>query len=246
MRYAISAMVLAVLSGCASTAKWQHPARAGEGHDGATMALAECESYAAGRTPMPKLQAYMPAPAPTGYNTTGTVSSYGNVSTFQGNTTPSGGLASGYATGANMGANIANAYAVSAARQREAELTGACMRTQGWIDTSTPEGQGKIQGGIGPAPSPQRSGHRAIRHARMGHCGFHILGHGSSSPRRDRLPSGCCQAGGPRPLREGARQRSQERPSENVVVPHRSPQAGTGRHLQLRQITASLDRQGLF
>lgn len=145
MRYAISAMVLAVLSGCASTAKWQHPARAGDGHDGATMALAECESYAAGRTPMPKLQAYMPAPAPTAYNTTGTISSYGNVSTFQGTTTPSGGLASGYATGANMGANIANAYAVSAARQREAELTGACMRTQGWIDTSTPEGQEKFR-----------------------------------------------------------------------------------------------------
>lgn len=145
IRFSISAAVLVALAGCASTAMWQHPTQAGGGHDGATMALAECQSYAAGRTPMPKMQAYMPIPEPTSYRTTGSYSSYGNYGTFQATTTPSGGFASGYASGANMGANIANAYAVSAARDREEKLAAACMRTLGWIDTSLPEGQEKFK-----------------------------------------------------------------------------------------------------
>lgn len=144
IRYAVPAVALMVLSGCASTALWQHPQRAGDGHDGATMALAECQSYAAGRTPMPKLQAYMPVPAPTTYNTTGTITNYGSTSTFQGTTTASGGFATGYANGANMGANFANAYAMGSARKREEQLTAACMRTQGWIDTSSPEGKAQL------------------------------------------------------------------------------------------------------
>lgn len=145
LRCAVSIAALFVLSGCASTAKWQHPQRAGEGFDGMTMALADCESYAAGRTPMPQLQGYMPVPAPSSYNTTGTITTYGGYSTFQGRTTASGGFASGYAQGANMGASIANAYALGAAKRREEELTHACMRTTGWIDTSTPEGEAKFK-----------------------------------------------------------------------------------------------------
>lgn|GEM_PF-3006083 len=140
-----STLAAASLVGCASTATWQHPAKAGEGHDGATMALADCESYAAGRTPMPKLQGYMPVPAPTSYNTTGTYTNYGSYGSFQGTTTANSGFASGYASGANMGANIANAYALSAARDKEEKLTAACMRTLGWIDTSSPEGLAKFK-----------------------------------------------------------------------------------------------------
>lgn len=147
---------LAAVTGCASTATWQHPIRAGESHDGATMALAECESYAAGRTPMPTMMGYMPEPAPTSYHTTGTYTSYGNYGSFQGTTVASGGFASGYAAGANMGANIANAYALSAAHARQAELTTACMRTLGWIDTSTPEGQKKFKQAVAAQAAAER------------------------------------------------------------------------------------------
>lgn len=145
IRLTLSAALLPILWGCASTAVWQHPARAGDGYDGATMALAECENYAAGLTPMPRMQAYMQTPAPTSYSTTGTITSNGSYGTFQGTTTPSSSFASRYAAGANAGADIANAYAAGAARARGEKLTAACMRTQGWIDTSLPEGQAQFK-----------------------------------------------------------------------------------------------------
>lgn len=108
------------------------------------MALAECEAYAAGRAPMPQTMPYMPVPSPTNYTTTGTINQYGSYSTFNATTTSSG-FASGYAAGANMGANIANAYLLSAAADKQEKLTGACMRSLGWVDTSTPEGAQKLK-----------------------------------------------------------------------------------------------------
>lgn len=93
---------------------------------------------------MPQLQAYMPSPAPTSYSTVGTYSTYGNQGSFQATTTANGGFASGYAAGANMGANIVNTYALGAARRRQEELKAACMRTTGWIDTSTEDGKAQF------------------------------------------------------------------------------------------------------
>jgi uncharacterized protein YceK len=143
-RFAVVFGVLAALSGCATVPSWEHPSRAKAGSDEATIALAECQSYAAGLTPMPRLQAGTPMPGPTSYSTTGTITDYGSYLTFRGTTTASSTFASRYAAGANAGANIANAYAVAAARGREDALTAACMRTQGWVDTSTPEGKEKL------------------------------------------------------------------------------------------------------
>ena len=40
-RVVLSAMAAVFVSGCASTAVWRHPERMGDGHDGATMALAK-------------------------------------------------------------------------------------------------------------------------------------------------------------------------------------------------------------
>jgi hypothetical protein len=100
-------------------------------------------------TPMPKFQGYMPIPSPTSYTTTGTLNTYGNYHSFQASTTPNSGFAGSYAAGANMGANIANAFAAGAARKREEELTKACMRKTGWIDTSTPEGEAQFKKAVG-------------------------------------------------------------------------------------------------
>ena len=137
---------LIVLSGCASTARWQHPQRAGDGLDGMTMAVAECESWAAGRSPMPRqLHLDIPAPAPSSYSTTGTYITYGGYGSFQGTTTPNHGFASGLASGISAGNNMVNAYAYSAAISKAEELTKVCMRTLGWIDTSSPEGLDKFQ-----------------------------------------------------------------------------------------------------
>ena len=87
VRYAVALTSMLMLLGCASTAKWQHPLAPREDADTMTIALAECESYAAGITPMPKFQGYMPIPSPTSYTTTGTLNTYGNYSSFQANTT---------------------------------------------------------------------------------------------------------------------------------------------------------------
>ena len=142
----LAAVMLLALTGCATKAKWEHPqlAKSSNAEDVATMALAECESYAAGRTPMPMTMPYMPVPAPTTYGTTGTYTQYGNYGTFQ-STTTTNSIASSYAAGANMGANIANAYLMAAAAERQKKLTGACMRSLGWVDRSTPEGEQKLQ-----------------------------------------------------------------------------------------------------
>ena len=145
VRYAVALTSMLMLLGCASTAKWQHPMAPNEDADTMTIALAECESYAAGMTPMPKFQGYMPIPSPTSYTTTGTLNTYGNYHSFQASTTPNSGFAGSYAAGANMGADIANAFAAAAARKREEELTKACMRKTGWIDTSTPEGEAQFK-----------------------------------------------------------------------------------------------------
>lgn len=144
--YYLFAALTVALTGCASTAKWEHPQaqKAGNAQDVATMALAECEAYAAGRAPMPQTMPYMPVPGPTNYTTTGSINQYGSYSTFNATTTSSG-FASGYAAGANMGANIANAYLLSAAADKQEKLTGACMRSLGWVDTSTPEGAQKFK-----------------------------------------------------------------------------------------------------
>ena len=157
IRFTAIATVLAILSGCASTAVWRHPARAGDGHDGATMALAECESYAAGLTPMPRMQGYVQAPAPTSYDATGTYRSYGSYGTFQGTMTPSSTFASRYAAGANAGADIANAFAAAAANARQEKLTQACMQSLGWIDTSVPEGQERFKNVTAAKEMPKKA-----------------------------------------------------------------------------------------
>ena len=80
VRYAVALTSMLMLLGCASTAKWQHPMAPNEDADTMTIALAECESYAAGMTPMPKFQGYMPIPSPTSYTTTGTLNTISGCS----------------------------------------------------------------------------------------------------------------------------------------------------------------------
>jgi len=64
MRKLILLAGVLVLAGCATTAKWEHPSLAKDAgsSDKAIMATAECEAYAAGRTPMPRAMPYMLAP----------------------------------------------------------------------------------------------------------------------------------------------------------------------------------------
>ena len=145
IRLAIVSAAFVGLAGCASTAVWQHPSRAGEGHDGATMALAECQSYAAGTGPAPAPTARMDVPAPTSYTTRGTYTQYGNYGTFRGTTTANGGFNSNFASGYNSGAALGDAIASIGFQKRLKDVTDACMRTQGWIETSTPEGQAKFK-----------------------------------------------------------------------------------------------------
>jgi hypothetical protein len=138
---------IAGLTGCATTAVWQHPARMGGGHDGATMALAECQAFASGTGPAPIPTARMDVPAPNSYTTRGTYSQYGSYGNFNATTTANPGFASNFASGYNSGAAIADAIASIQYQKRIAEVTTACMRTQGWIDTSTPEGQTQFKQG---------------------------------------------------------------------------------------------------
>ena len=148
MRVLQSAGVVAAivaLSGCASTATWQHPARAGDGHDGATMAWAECQRYAAGTGPAPRMTARMDVPGPTSYTTRGTYSQYGSTGTFNAITTANQGAGSSFASGYNAGASLGDAFAEIARQRQQKSVATACMRTLGWIDTSTPEGQAQFK-----------------------------------------------------------------------------------------------------
>lgn len=144
-RFIFSSAILALLVGCSTPATWQHPARAGDGHDGATMALAACESYASGTGPAPMPTSRMEVPAPTSYTTVGTYSQYGSSGTLNATTTPNSGFASKYASGSNAAADLIDAFESARYRKRIGTITQACMRTQGWIDTSTPEGQTKFK-----------------------------------------------------------------------------------------------------
>ena len=157
IRLTVITVLLTLLGGCASTAVWRHPARAGDGHDGATMALAECESYAAGLTPMPRMAGYVHPPAPTSYEARGTFTGGSGYGTFQGTMTPSSTFASRFAAGSNAGADIANAYATAAANARQEKLALACMRSQGWIDTSVPEGQDQFRKASIPKEAPKKT-----------------------------------------------------------------------------------------
>lgn len=144
-RLIVVTAALAMLTGCATKAIWQNPARMGDGHDGATMALAECEAYASGTGPAPIPTSRMDVPAPSSYTTRGTYSQYGSYGTFNATTTANAGFASNFASGYNAGASIGDAIASIQYQKRIAEVTRACMRTQGWIDTSTPEGQARFK-----------------------------------------------------------------------------------------------------
>ncbi|CAN7347364.1 hypothetical protein LJR074_001990 [Acidovorax sp. LjRoot74] len=89
----------------------------------------------------------MDIPAPTSYTTRGTYSQYGSQGTFNATTTANPGFASNFASGYNSGAALGDAIASIQYQKRIAEVTTACMRTQGWIDTSTPEGQAQFKQG---------------------------------------------------------------------------------------------------
>lgn len=145
VRFIASTGALMILTACATTATWQHPARMGDGHDGATMALAECQAYASGTGPAPTPTARMDVPAPTSYTTQGTYTDYGSYGTFRGTTRANGGGAASFASGYNSGAAIGDAIASIQYQNRIKEVTAACMRTQGWVDTSTPEGQTRFK-----------------------------------------------------------------------------------------------------
>ncbi len=145
IRLVVTIASLAVLAGCATTAIWQHPDRMGDGHDGATMALAECQAYAAGTGPAPTPTTRIDVPAPTSYTTRGTYTDYGSYGILRATTTPNAGFASGVASGYNSGAAIGDAIASVQYQKRIGEITAACMRTQGWIDTSSPEGQTRFK-----------------------------------------------------------------------------------------------------
>lgn len=145
IRFVAITTAAVALTGCATTATWQHPARMGDGHDGATMALAECQAYASGTGSAPAPTARMDVPAPTSYTTRGTYTDYGSHGTFSGTTRANGSFASGFASGYNSGAAIGDAIASIQYQKRIGEVTAACMRTQGWVDTSTPEGKTKFQ-----------------------------------------------------------------------------------------------------
>lgn len=161
--------LVAVLAGCATTAKWEHPglAKDAASSDKAIMASAECEAYASGRTPQPQTMPYMPAPAATSYVTTGTYTDLGGgYGSYRATTTPSGGFASGYAAGANAGANLANAILISQAQEKRDKLAAACMRTLGWIDTSTPEGVAKFKAAVSKLESStpvDEASHKAMQ-----------------------------------------------------------------------------------
>jgi hypothetical protein len=143
IRFAVAATALALLSACASTATWQHPERYGDGHDGATMALAECEAYAAGLRPAPTPPTMMPEPAPSSYTTRGTYTGNGSYGTFTGTTRANSG--SSFASGYNSGAAMASAIMAAQHQNRVKELAAACMRKLGWVETSTPEGQAQFK-----------------------------------------------------------------------------------------------------
>ncbi len=141
-------LVSVFLAGCVSPAQWTHPQLQGKANaaDLATLATADCYAYAAGRAPAPQpVMGYMPTPAPTSYTTYGTASTYGNQTAFNATTYSSGGFASGFAAGSNAGASLGNAIVVSQARRRIKNISDACMRTQGWVDASTPEGKEELQ-----------------------------------------------------------------------------------------------------
>jgi len=136
-----------LLAGCATKPVWEHPTLAGRPNaaDAAILAQAECDAYAAGRAPKPSSPVYMPVPAPTTYSTTGTYQNYGNTGSYTATTVARPNPASSFANGFNTGAAFGAAFAQAQAEKRARDISAACMRSLGWVDTSTPEGKAKFQ-----------------------------------------------------------------------------------------------------
>jgi hypothetical protein len=140
-RVVLSAMAAVFVSGCASTAVWRHPERMGDGHDGATMALAECRAYASGLAPAPMPSTRMDVPPPTSYTSRGTYTQYGNTGYYSGTTRANNSFGSNFASGYNAGASMAEAIEAMQRQDDIQKVTTACMRKLGWVDTSTPAGE---------------------------------------------------------------------------------------------------------
>lgn len=138
-RLALVVVVLTAIGGCANTSNWQHPLQPAGSADEATLALAECQRYAAGTGPAPTPK--MDVPAATSFTTRGTYTQYGSNGTFSATTTARQSGQANFATGYNAGASIGDAFAEIAHQNRVKEVTAACMRKQGWIDTKSPEGE---------------------------------------------------------------------------------------------------------
>lgn len=143
----VSITTCAVFAGCASTAQWMRPDLQGKPHakDLATIAQTECDAYAEGTGPAPRPTQYMPTPAPSSYTTTGTYTDNGGYGSFTARTRANNSFASGYASGYNTGASIGDAIVEVQMQKRRKRLSDACMRAQGWIDASTPDGQEELK-----------------------------------------------------------------------------------------------------
>ena len=135
-----------LMSGCASNPIWSHPDVTGDGGDMATLAFAECQAYASGTAYAPVRSSRMDVPQPTSYTATGTVQRIGQVGYINGTATANSTFGSKFASGFNSAAGMADAIEVGRYRRQVEEVANACMRTKGWIDTSTPEGQSKLKG----------------------------------------------------------------------------------------------------
>jgi hypothetical protein len=137
----------ALLSGCAATEQWAHPALEGspKASDTATLEMARCNNFAATGIPPAEPPMYTPVPAPTVYNTTGSYQNYGAGGYYSATTTASGGFASGLAQGANAGASIGAAIRQARVRNERHKVAVACMHQRGWIDVSTDEGRAELQ-----------------------------------------------------------------------------------------------------